>query len=189
MAKKSPPKKSRASIDKSPTLTIMPMPTASYISVADLPTHASDLDHTMALSQSAPTLSGKPKTLAEYMADKGRALREHVGLPPMPKLIPCQAPPAEDVSTLAMCFCTPREIKDIGSDDWIASSRAISKALLKRKMLERALSGDSQMMTWLSKQHLGYREPKSDEQAQTTINVLSSSMPTVLNDKVIEVKQ
>ena len=68
------------------------------------PNHASNAHPR---EEPSPTLAGKPKTLAQYMADKGRAMREHVGLPPMPQLTPCKAPSKNDSITLAMCYLHP----------------------------------------------------------------------------------
>lgn len=36
---------------------------------------------------------------------------------------------------------------------------------------------DTKMMIWLSKQHLGYKEPKEDEGAQTVINITVNQIP------------
>lgn len=135
----------------------------------------------------AITYHNKPTTMSQYLANKGRAMREHVGLPPMPKLTPCMTLTMDDTIALAMCYCTQREIEDIGSSDVVKSSTAISKANLKRKMLEKGLAGDTQMMNWLSKQHLGYSEPRNNDEPSTTINILTTDMPSVL-DNTIEVK-
>ena len=74
-------------------------------------------------------------------------------------------------------------------DEAMKLGNQVSNAMLKRAMTKKALSGDTTMMVWLSKQHLGYREPKQDETQSNTINIVTSDMPQVLRDKVIEVKE
>ncbi len=53
----------------------------------------------------------------------------------------------------------------------IQKGREHGRMSLKRKMFETAMGGNVTMMIWLSKQMLGYREPKDELQSLQNIQV------------------
>lgn len=94
----------------------------------------------------------------------------------------------ELIGKLAHIHCTKREIASIiGCDVDLLDAPRISPVLLKgfdegkmslkRKMFEVALKGNTAMLIWLSKQHLGYRDKQPDEVSQMNYTVVVHEVP------------
>ena len=143
-------------------------------------------------------------TLREKLSAHSREKLDKCDLPSIPAFVDLDnqrsvEPTEANAYALALIKCTPKEIAILLNvelsyvlkkfDEAMKLGNQVSNAMLKRAMTKKALSGDTTMMVWLSKQHLGYREPKQDETQSNTINIVTSDMPQVLRDKVIEVKE
>lgn len=61
--------------------------------------------------------------------------------------------------------------------DVLREGRDQGNCSLKRKMFELAMSGNVQMLIWLSKQRLGYKDRQPDEATQVHFNVSISDVP------------
>lgn len=92
------------------------------------------------------------------------------------------------VYRMATIHCTTQEIASVCgcSPDTLErrfagimqQGRDQGKMSLKRKMFELALDGNVTLLLWLSKQHLGYREPKNEEDGQQVhFNVQINEVP------------
>lgn len=93
----------------------------------------------------------------------------------------------EKVFELAKIHCTAEEIasvlgcsKSVIYDRFSEVLRAgheTGQMSLKRKMHEKAESGDTQMLIWLSKQRTGYRDKPQDEATEVNFNVFVNEVP------------
>lgn len=91
------------------------------------------------------------------------------------------------VKKLAMIHCTKEEIASIVGcckdtlyerfPDVLREGDEEGKMSLKRKMHEIALSGNVQMLIWLSKQRLGYKERQPEDAQQIIYNVTIKENP------------
>ncbi len=102
---------------------------------------------------------------------------------------PLKAVNAEKVYELALIHLTAAEIASTldtaESVIWARFSDSLRKgwdegqASLKRKMHHKALdgNGDSNMLIWLSKQRLGYRDKPADEAISTVFNIQVNQVP------------
>jgi hypothetical protein len=91
------------------------------------------------------------------------------------------------IKKLASIHCTKEEIASVLGchrdtlyarfSDILQQGDEEGKMSLKRKMHEVAMSGNVQMLIWLSKQRLGYKDRQPDEVAQTTFNVYVNEVP------------
>jgi len=88
---------------------------------------------------------------------------------------------------LAKIHCTAKEIATIVKchvdtiyarfSDVLHAGHDEGQMSLKRKMHEKAMAGDTQMLIWLSKQRLGYRDRPPEESHHTTINIFTNEIP------------
>ena len=158
-----------------------------------------------------PLIENKPidppksfPTLREKISAQSREKLDKCDLPAVPAFADLDQQRAVEANesnayALALIKCTPKEIAALLNcsvehvtkkfDSAIKLGNQVSNALLKNAMTKKALSGDTTMMVWLSKQHLGYREPKADEQEKTTINIVTSDAASIVNEKIIEVSE
>lgn len=93
----------------------------------------------------------------------------------------------ELVRKLANIHCTVREIGSIVGchedtiyerfSEVLQQGQDEGKMSLKRKMFEVAMKGNTAMLIWLSKQHLGYRERQPEEIAQMNYTVVIHEVP------------
>ena len=74
--------------------------------------------------------------------------------------------------------CAPSVLYDRFSEE-LNEGWKRGQASLKRKMHTKALdgNGDSNMLIWLSKQRLGYRDKPADEAVQTVFNIHVNEVP------------
>jgi hypothetical protein len=81
---------------------------------------------------------------------------------------------AEEISTILDCSRTTiyEHYADV-----LRKGHEEGKMSLKRKMHEKAMTGDTPMLIWLSKQRLGYRDRHPDEQPVTNFNVFVNEIP------------
>lgn len=102
-------------------------------------------------------------------------------------------PPADidpqKVFDLAKIHCTDSEIAAVlrcaestlkaRFSALLREGREEGQMSLKRKMHEKALSGagDTQMLIWLSKQRLGYKDKQPEEATQVHFNVFVNEVP------------
>jgi AraC-like DNA-binding protein len=87
----------------------------------------------------------------------------------------------ELVHALAMIHCTAEEISSVVGcsretiyarfSDVLRKGHEEGQMSLKRKMHEKAMSGDTSMLIWLSKQRLGYKDKQPEEASQVTFNI------------------
>lgn len=83
--------------------------------------------------------------------------------------------PIEDI---AVILGTSKETLYKRFSEVIAKARGERKQSLSKAMWTKALhQGDSRMMVWLSKQHLGYKESWPDNMQPVSININVSDMP------------
>lgn len=61
--------------------------------------------------------------------------------------------------------------------DVLREGREEGNSSLKRKMFELAMSGNVQMLIWLSKQRLGYKDKQPEEATQVHFNVYMNEIP------------
>lgn len=104
----------------------------------------------------------------------------------------------EQVMGLAAIHCTEKEIASYLKCSVSTITERFSAALregwdqgqtsLKRKMHEKALAGDTQMLIWLSKQRLGYRDKQPDEVQQINFNVITHEVPRRKEPETIDIK-
>lgn len=78
----------------------------------------------------------------------------------------------------AVLGCAPSVIKDRFSAD-LHRGHEDGQMSLKRKMHQKALDGvgDTQMLIWLSKQRLGYKDKQPEEATQVNFNVFVNEVP------------
>lgn len=91
------------------------------------------------------------------------------------------------VKKLAMIHCTKEEIATILGchrdtlyarfSDVLRMGEEEGKMSLKRKMHEVAFKGNVQMLIWLSKQRLGYKERQPEEAQQVIVNLNVNEVP------------
>ena len=92
------------------------------------------------------------------------------------------------VFELAKIHCTRKEIASVVGCSVDTLERRFADVLLdgdnegkmslKRKMHEMAFKGNERMLIWLSKQRLGYKEPKAEEEdVKPNINVIIRDIP------------
>ena len=112
-------------------------------------------------------------------------------LPPKPKrqLKPLEDIDAEVVERLASIHCTVPEIASVVGCSKktierffmseVRHGRQHGKMSLKRTMFKIALGGDTKMLIWLSKQHLGMKDNRhvADEQKQIPVHVTVNELP------------
>lgn len=83
--------------------------------------------------------------------------------------------PVEDMASIL--GCSPKLLME-RYGQVIHESRNGTKNALAAVMFQKALvQGDSRMMVWLSKQHLGYKESWPDNMQPVSININVSDMP------------
>jgi|SRR6185436_15659552 len=91
------------------------------------------------------------------------------------------------VYSLALIHCTVDEIASVLKcnrdtiyarfSDVLRAGHEAGQMSLKRKMHEKALAGDTQLLIWLSKQRCGYKDKQPDEATQTNFNVYVNEVP------------
>jgi hypothetical protein len=92
------------------------------------------------------------------------------------------------VKKLASIHCTKREIASVVGIaintleherfvEVLQKGQDEGKMSLKRKMFEVAMKGNTAMLIWLSKQHLGMKERQPDEIAQMNYTVVIHEVP------------
>jgi len=91
------------------------------------------------------------------------------------------------VFELAKIHCTAEEIASVLKchrdtiyarfSDVLRAGHEEGQMSLKRKMHEKAMSGDTQMLIWLSKQRLGYKDKQPEEATQVNFNVYVNEVP------------
>lgn len=96
----------------------------------------------------------------------------------------------ESVYSLAKIHCTAKEIAAVLNchvdtiyarfSDVLQRGHEDGQASLKRKMHQKALdgAGDTQMLIWLSKQRLGYKDKQPEEATQVNFNVYVNEVPS-----------
>jgi len=95
----------------------------------------------------------------------------------------------ELVRKLSAIHCTVEEVADIVGccrdtlyarldlKAAIEAGNNFGKMSMKRKMHEIAMKGNVQMLIWLSKQRLGYKDRQPEELPNTIINVCCNELP------------
>lgn len=86
-------------------------------------------------------------------------------------LIHCTIPEVAAVLGCSQATITGRFLGDLhrGHDEGQMS--------LKRRMHEKAMTGDTTMLIWLSKQRLGYKDKQPEEATQVHFNVYVNEVP------------
>lgn len=93
----------------------------------------------------------------------------------------------DQVLKLAQIHCTATEIASVLGchrdtiyarfSDVLRKGHEEGQMSLKRKMHEKAMSGDTSMLIWLSKQRLGYKDKQPEEATQIHFNVHVNEVP------------
>ena len=104
----------------------------------------------------------------------------------------------EQVYDLAKIHCTKKEMAAVLKcnpdtlyvrfSDIIEKGYEEGKQCLRRKMFEVAYNGNVSMLIWLSKQHLGYREPEPETSTQN-LAALNKFFEFVKSDKLDKKEQ
>lgn len=86
----------------------------------------------------------------------------------------------------AVVDCDPKTLANRFSEI-IAKGKEHGKMSLRRKCYETAMNGNVTMMIWLSKQRLGYREPK--QELETRVIDDTQLKITELTDQLIKISK
>lgn len=82
--------------------------------------------------------------------------------------------PVESIATILGCHVDTIYAR---FSDVLRKGREDRKDSLSQAMWRKALEGDTKMMIWLSKQHLGYKESWPEQATQVNYNVTIKEMP------------
>jgi len=120
----------------------------------------------------APPRKPRPMTSAQEKAITGRKLKpiDEAQVREM-AMYQCTL---EEMSSNLGCH---RETLSLRFSDIIKEGWEYGKKSLRRRMYEKAMTGDTGMLVWLSKQYLGFRDKQLDENVQTVINVAITEVP------------
>lgn len=129
----------------------------------------------------------KAKSIARAMEVKERNSRKDIDVVLLEKL----ASTMLSTESIANILEVSSQTLERNYEPLLHKARDNRRRSLVEKMWSKALDGgDTTMLIWLSKQHLGYREPKVDEvTGATTFNITVRELPKLPEPTVIEIKQ